>query len=74
MTFQTIYNEEKAKAGGRKPAAFLERIAEATFSTVDAVYQWATGWRNPNRAAAELASRELGVPASELFPEHKAKQ
>lgn len=68
MTFQDIYNNEKEKAGGSKPTAFLNRIAVASICSVDAVYQWATGWRSPSRAAAELVSRELGIPAAELFP------
>ena len=67
MTFAEIYLNEKAANGGRKPDAFLARIAQATKTSVSAVYQWATGWRNPSAAAAELASRELGVPAEELF-------
>lgn len=71
MTFAEIYIEEKAKAGGSKPTAFLNRVAVAAICSVEAVYQWATGWRNPSAAAAELVSRELGIPASELFPNQK---
>ena len=73
MTFAEIYIEEKAKAGGSKPTAFLNRVAVAAICSVEAVYQWATGWRNPSAAAAELVSRELGTPAEELFPRLKKK-
>lgn len=67
MTFTELYQEEQKKAG-RKPKEWLQRVAVAAIVSTDTVYSWATGWRNPNRAAAELASHELGVPADELFP------
>lgn len=74
MTFQELYQQEKEKEGGAKPTAFLNRIAVATVSSVDAVYQWALGWRNPSAGAAELASRELGIPAEELFPNSRVSK
>ena len=74
MTFEELYQQEKEKAGGERPVAFLQRIAVATVSSVDAVYQWALGWRNPNGSAAELASRELGIPAEELFPNSRTSK
>lgn len=74
MTFQEIYQEEKKKCGGAKPTDFLNRIAVATVSSVDAVYQWALGFRNPSAGAAELASRELGIPADELFPNSRVSK
>lgn len=67
MTFTELYQEEMKKAG-EMPKEWLQRVAVAAIVSVDTVYSWATGWRNPNRAAAELASRELGIPADELFP------
>lgn len=75
MTFTELYQEEQKKAGGM-PKEWLQRVAVAAIVSTDTVYSWATGWRNPNRAAAELASRELGIPADELFPKQKkgAKQ
>ena len=74
MTFQEIYQEEKKKCGGAKPTEFLNRIAVATVSSVDAVYQWALGFRNPSAGAAELASRELGIPSEELFPNSRVSK
>ena len=74
MTFQEIYQEEKKKCGGAKPTEFLNRIAVATVSSVDAVYQWALGWRNPSAGAAELASREIGIPSEELFPNSRVSK
>ena len=74
MTFQEIYQEEKKKCGGAKPTDFLNRIAVATVSSVDAVYQWALGWRNPSAGAAELASREIGIPSEELFPNSRVSK
>lgn len=71
MTFTEIYNEEKAKCGGERPADFLKRIAVAAIVSTETVYSWATGWRNPSKAAASLVARELGAEASELFPARK---
>ena len=68
MTFTELYNEEKAKAGGNRPNEWLQRIALAAIVSTETVYSWATGWRSPNKAAAELVSRELGIPALDLFP------
>lgn len=68
MTFQELYNREKEAVGGAMPTAFIQRIAVATVCSFNAVYQWAIGTRNPSKSAAELASRELGIPAEELFP------
>lgn len=67
MNFQEIYKQEKNKVDGR-PMEWLQRIAVAAIVSTDTVYSWATGWRKPNKAAAELVSRELGVPVAELFP------
>ena len=68
MTFTELYNVEKAKAGGNRPNEWLQRIALAAIVSTETVYSWATGWRSPNKAAAELVSRELGIPALDLFP------
>ena len=68
MTFTELYNVEKAKAGGNRPNEWLQRIALAAIVSTETVYSWATGWRIPNKAAAELVSRELGIPAIDLFP------
>lgn len=67
MTFTELYQEELKKANGM-PMEWMQRVAVAAIVSTDTVYSWATGWRNPSRAAAELASRELGIPADELFP------
>lgn len=68
MTFKEIYNQEKQKEGGSMPTAFIAAVAEAAMVSNDTVYQWATGWRNPSRAAAHLVSNHLGIPSDELFP------
>jgi hypothetical protein len=70
MTFQQLYNIEKAKAGGR-PSEFLQRVAVAAIVSTDTVYQWALGWRNPGRAAAKMAADELGMEVETLFPNLK---
>lgn len=67
MTFTELYQEELKRAG-EMPREWLQRVAVAAIVSTDTVYGWATGWRNPSNAAAELASRELGIPAEELFP------
>lgn len=47
---------------------WLQRVAVAAIVSVDAVYSWATGWRNPNKAAAKMVADELGTTVEELFP------
>lgn len=68
MTFQQLYEMEKAKNGGSLPLEFLQRVAVAAIVSTDAVYSWATGWRNPNKAAAKLVADELGMDVETLFP------
>jgi hypothetical protein len=68
MTFQQLYEMEKAKNGGSRPLEFLQRVAVAAIVSTDAVYSWATGWRNPNKAAAKLVADELGMDVETLFP------
>ena len=74
MTFQEYYIKEKEAVGGSMPTAFLQRIATAAIVSTDTAYQWATGWRNPSNAAAELVSRELGIPVDELFPNSRTSK
>ena len=68
MTFKEIYTNEKEKAGGSKPSAFIQDIADAAMVSTETVIQWVGGWRNPSKAAAHLVSNHLGIPADELFP------
>lgn len=71
MTFQRIYELEKMKTAGSRPQAFLERVAVAAIVSTDTVYQWALGWRQPNKAAAKLVADLLGTTAEELFPNNQ---
>lgn len=68
MDFEQFYKIELEKNGGSRPIEWLKRVAVAAIVSTDTVYSWATGWRKPNKAAAELVSRELGIPSAELFP------
>ena len=43
MTFQQLYEMEKAKNGGSRPLEFLQRVAVAAIVSTEAVYSWATG-------------------------------
>ena len=74
MTFQKLYELEKMKTGGARPQAFLERVSVAAIVSTETVYQWALGWRNPNKAAAKLVADLLGMKAEELFPNQKPMQ
>lgn len=71
MTFQQLYELEKNKCGGSRPQDWLQRVAVAAIVSTDTVYQWALGWRNPNKAAAKMAADELGMDMDELFPNLK---
>ena len=44
-------------------------MAVAAIVSTDTVYQWALGWRNPNKAAAKMAADELGMDVETLFPQ-----
>ena len=68
MTFIKLYNIEKEKNGGNRPLEWLQRVAVAAIVSTDTVYQWALGWRNPNKAAAKMAADELGMDVDQLFP------
>lgn len=69
MNFQQLYESEKMKCGGSRPQEWLHRVAVASIVSVDTVYQWALGWRNPNKAAAKMAADELGMDVETLFPQ-----
>ena len=71
MTFIQLYNIEKEKNGGNRPLEWLQRVAVAAIVSTDTVYQWALGWRNPNKAAAKMAADELGMDVDQLFPNLK---
>lgn len=71
MNFKQLYEEEKTKNGGNRPLEWLQRVAVAAIVSTDTVYQWALGWRNPNKAAAKMAADELGMDMDELFPNLK---
>ena len=74
MTFQQLYELEKNKCGGSRPQEWLQRVAVAAIVSVDTVYQWALGWRNPNKAAAKMAADELGMDVETLFPNLKTSR
>lgn len=74
MTFTQLYNEEKQKNGGNRPLEWLQRVAVAAIVSTDTVYQWALGWRNPNKAAAKMTADELGFDMDELFPNIKNRR
>lgn len=73
MTFTEIYNMEKAKARGDRPMEWLQMVAVAAIVSTETVYSWATGWRNPSKAAAALVAKKLRIPADELFPKRPRK-
>lgn len=53
---------------------WLQRVAVAAIVSTDTVYQWALGWRNPNKAAAKMTADELGFDMDELFPNIKNRR
>ena len=71
MTFIQLYNIEKEKNGGKRPLEWLQRVAVAAIVSTDTVYQWALGWRKPNKAAAKMAADELGMDVDQIFPNLK---
>lgn len=69
MTFQRLYELEKMKTNGARPLEWLQGVAVAAIVSTDTVYQWALGWRRPNRAAAKMAADHLGMDVDDLFPD-----
>lgn len=48
--------------------AFVQRMAEITMRSETTIRCWLAGSQNPDPLAKDVISRELGVPADELFP------
>lgn len=48
--------------------AFIQKIATITKRSESAVRCWVAGVYQPDALAQEVIERELGIPASELFP------
>ncbi len=51
--------------------AWIKRVAMAAKVSEFTVRMWLSGRQVPQAGIQELVSRELGVPAEELFPERK---
>lgn len=49
--------------------AWLQRVAKAAKVSVFTVRMWVSGRQVPQAGIQELVAKELGVPASELFPQ-----
>lgn len=47
---------------------FIQKIATITKRSESAVRCWVAGVYQPDALAQEVIERELGIPASELFP------
>ena len=50
-------------------SAFVDRIAEITMKSTKTIRCWLAGTQKPDALAQAMIEKELGIPASELFPE-----
>jgi hypothetical protein len=69
-TFRELY---KTMDNTPPKKAFVQRIAEITMSSETTVRCWIAGAQSPIPLAQNVISKELGIPAEELFPQ-KSKE
>ena len=65
--FKEIYDNLPPRAGKAPKTVFVERMMEITKSSKTTVYGWIYGTYKPDALAQDIISKELGVPANELF-------
>lgn len=64
LSFRGIYDSMDRRS-------FVRRIATVTKRSEAAVYNWISGKYRPDALAQEVIEKELGIPASELFPKEE---
>ena len=69
-TFRGYYEELHDRKISKAPkSAFVDRIAEITMKSTKTIRCWLAGTQKPDALAQAMIEKELGIPASELFPE-----
>ena len=69
-TFRGYYDSLPDRKISKAPkSAFVDRIAEITMKSTKTIRCWLAGTQKPDALAQAMIEKELGIPASELFPE-----
>ena len=69
-TFRGYYDALPDRKISKAPkSAFVDRIAEITMKSTKTIRCWFAGTQKPDALAQAMIEKELGIPASELFPE-----
>ncbi|MDV7051515.1 XRE family transcriptional regulator [Bacteroides ovatus] len=69
-TFRGYYDALPDRKISKAPkSAFVDRIAEITMKSTKTIRCWLAGTQKPDALAQAMIEKELGIPASELFPE-----
>lgn len=68
--FRGIYDSLPERRVVKAPkSAFVDRIADVTMKHPNTVRCWLSGAQKPDALSRAMIEKELGIPASELFPE-----
>lgn len=68
--FRGIYDSLPERRAVKAPkSAFVDRIAAVTMKSTKTIRCWLSGVQKPDALSRAMIEKELGVPASELFPE-----
>lgn len=69
-TFRGYYDALPDRKVSKAPkSAFVDQIALVTMKSTKTVRCWLSGAQKPDALAQAMIEKELGIPASELFPE-----
>lgn len=65
--FREIYDSLPARAGKAPKTVWIERLAKICMVSEQTVRCWVYGTQKPDALKLSIISKELGVPANELF-------
>lgn len=65
--FREIYESLPARAGKAPKTVWIEHLAKITMKSEQTVRCWVYGTQKPDALTISILSKELGVPADELF-------
>jgi transcriptional regulator with XRE-family HTH domain len=65
--FREIYDSLPARAGKAPKTVWIERLAKICMVSEQTVRCWVYGTQKPDALKLSIISKELGVPADELF-------
>lgn len=65
--FREIYDSLPARAGRAPKTVWIERLAKICMVSEQTVRCWVYGTQKPDALKLSIISKELGVPADELF-------